>query len=189
MTRAAILVACAALAAGCDSGADIDMKNASVEQVADELRAQGGTAGNDTFVRPGKWRASVNVEQFDMPGMPADMANQMKSRMASMPETETCLRPEDVKRPSEDFFAAQKNCRYDHFTMGGGKIDARMTCRHEGMSQQMEMSGTYGPDNYRMTTSMKTETGAAGLGAMTMRMTVESRRIGECDGTEQRRAS
>ena len=182
-----ILLAPAALLFACDSGPDVDMTNASVEQVANQVRAEGGASGGDAFVRPGKWRASVRIEDVAIPGMPADMAAQMRSRIAQASEVETCLNPEDVKRPSEDFFAAQKNCRYDHFRMGDGRIDAKMTCTHQGMTQQMEMEGSYGPDNYRMTTSMRTEAG--GPGAMTMKTTVESRRIGECDGTEQQRSS
>ena len=53
-----------------------------------------------------------------------------------------------MKRPKEDFFAGKNNeCRYDHFTMGGGKIDAAMHCggKH-GESQVMQMAGTYSPD-------------------------------------------
>ena len=188
MTRLLMLLPVALLFA-CDSGPEVDVRNASVEQVANEVRDQGGFADGETFVRPGKWRASVEVSEFDIPGMPADMAQQMKSRMVAPPQVDTCLKPEDVKRPGEDFFAAQENCRYDHFRMGGGKMDAKMACRHEGITQQMEMSGTYGPDNYRMTTSMKTDPGRAAMGAMTMKMTVESRRMGECDGTEQQRSS
>ena len=89
------------------------------------------TAGDQAFVRPGLWESKVTIEKFDMPGMPPEMAQRMKTMMAQNQEHDfqSCLTPEDVKRPKEDFFAGKNNkCRYDHFTMGGGKIDAAMHC-------------------------------------------------------------
>ena len=40
------------------------------------------------------------------------------------------------------------NCRYDHFTMGGGKFDAAMRCEGQAAAQEMTMAmnGTYSPD-------------------------------------------
>ncbi len=94
---------------------------------------------------------------------------------------ESCLTAEQAKRPKEDFFAgSNKNCRYDHFNMGGGKIDAVMQCTGEGMTQTMAMQGTYGPDAYQMRMSMKADSGPAG--GMTMKMRVDAKRVGECDG-------
>ena len=52
-----------------------------------------------------------------------------------------------MKKPKEDFFAGKNSeCRYDHFTMGGGKIDAMMHCGKEGHGQTMRMAGTYSSD-------------------------------------------
>ena len=67
-----------------------------------------------------------------MPGMPAEMASQMKGITNRIETDQQCLTPEEAKRPKEDFFAGDnKNCRYDHFTMAGGKIDALMKCTDE----------------------------------------------------------
>jgi len=64
--------------------------------------------------------------------------------------------------------------------MAGGKIDAAMRCSHEGVTQLMEMAGTYSPDRYtmRMTSTMKGMPGPAG--EMRMRMRVDAERVGEC---------
>ena len=73
---------------------------------------------------------------MNIPGMPAQYAAKMKQRwpsIATKPSSH-CIKPEDVKKPKEDFFGADKSCRYDHFTMGGGKIDIQMVCnagRHD----------------------------------------------------------
>ena len=61
-------------------------------------------------------------------------------------------------KPKEDFFAGKNNeCRYDHFTMGGGKIDALMHCgKKDAGSDHAVWAGTCGPDSYQM--QMATET-------------------------------
>jgi outer membrane receptor for ferric coprogen and ferric-rhodotorulic acid len=116
--------------------------------------------------------------------MPPEMAQRMKTMMAENQEHgfQTCLTAEDVKRPKEDFFAGKGNeCRYEHFTMGGGKIDAAMHCGSKpGGSQVMQMAGTYSPESYQMQTSMKMEGRETPQGAISMSMRVEAQRIGEC---------
>ena len=87
-----------------------------------------------------------------------------------------------MKRPKEDFFAGKNNeCRYDHFTMGGGKIDAAMHCGGRmAKARLMQMAGTYSPESYQMQTSMKMEGGSTPQGAMAMTMRIEANRVGEC---------
>ncbi len=117
--------------------------------------------------------------------MPPQMADRMKSMMAEHRQhsAESCLTPEEAKRPREDFFAGDnKNCRYDHFTMSGGRIDAEMNCSERGAAQTMVMQGTYGPDEYQLKMSMKADDGAGPAGGMTMTMHVDAKRLGECDG-------
>jgi len=179
MKHAAILLACALPLAACDSKSEVDARNASVEDVAEQVA---DARGSDSFVRPGKWRSSVQIEEFDLPGAPPEAASAMRSMHNRAQVSESCLTPEEAKRPKEDFFAgSNKNCRYDHFTMGGGKIDAVMKCTGEGMAQTMAMQGTYGPDAYQMRMSMKAQAGSGAAGGMTMKMRVDAKRVGECD--------
>ena len=122
-----------------------------------------------------------------MPGMPPEMQARMKTMMAQNQahDFKSCLTAEDVKRPKEDFFAGKNNeCRYDHFTMGGGKLDAQMRCRGRDGSQMMQMAGTYSPESYQVQTSMRAEGGDKEQPGMAMRMRLEARRIGECTGKE-----
>ena len=151
--RPAFVLLAGALAACSGSDPDVDARNASVGEVAEQVR---GATGEQGFVRPGKWVSEVTVEEISAPGMPAQVREQMKGMMAKRNSYESCLTPEEAKRPKEDFFAGKDNqCRYEHFTMGDGKIDARMQCSHEGMTQTMEMAGTYSPDSYKMVMSSK----------------------------------
>ncbi len=138
--------------------------------------------GSDIFVRPGKWQSRVQIEEFALPGAPPEVASAMRNVHANAQVHESCLTPEQAKRPKEDFFAgANKNCRYDRFTMGGGKIDAVMKCSGDGMAQTMAMQGTYSPDAYEMRMSMQAQAGGGPAGGMTMKMRVDAKRIGECD--------
>src|SRR4051812_40467055 len=117
MKAALLLIACALPMAACNKGPDIKVKNASVEEVANKVQA---AAGDQGFVKPGKWETKVSLLDVDIPGMPPQVAAQMKQTMGKMQHNnfESCLTEEDVKRPKEDFFAGNaKNCRYDHFTM------------------------------------------------------------------------
>src|SRR3954464_12040570 len=165
---------------GCNKSPKVDEKNATPAEIAQKVRE---SAGDQAFVRPGLWESKVTIEKFEVPGMPPEMAQRMKTMMAQNQEHgfQTCLTAEDVKRPKEDFFAGKNNqCRYEHFTMGGGKIDAAMQCGgKDGGTQVMQMAGTYSPDSYQMQTAMKLS-GAGAQGGMNMSMRVEAQRIGEC---------
>ena len=172
-----------ALLAACDSGPDVDMTNASVAEVANQVReSDSGLTAGDGFIRAGLWSTKVTLAEVDIPGMPPEFKQRMAETMSRTGETRTCLSAADVKKPKEDFFAGDaRNCRYDHFRMGGGKIDARMRCQAEGMSQLMEMSGSYSPDSYKMSMTTRAEgPQTEQVGAMTMKMNVESTRVGDC---------
>ncbi len=183
--RVAMLITAIVSIAACNSEPQVDAKNASVAEVAEKVRKSGA---GESFVRAGLWESKVTIEQLDVPGMPPEIAGRMKEMMAqNQPKAfKNCLTPEDVKKPDEDFFAGQnKGCRYDHFKMGNGKIDAVMRCGGEQGTQVMQMAGTYSPDAYNMQMSNKVQAAAQGAqGAMAMRVRVDARRIGECTGKE-----
>jgi Protein of unknown function (DUF3617) len=180
--RIAILLAAVALAACGKSEPEVNARNASVGEVAEQVRE---ATGEDNFIRPGKWLSKVSFEAIEAPGMPANVREQMRGMMAKQSSYESCLTAEEAKRPKEDFFAGKNNqCRYEHFTMGGGKIDARMRCSQQGMSQVMELAGTYSPDSYQMTMSTKTEGGPEAVADMAMKMRVEAKRVGECNAKQ-----
>lgn len=190
MKPAALLLTAAAPAlfalAACNSKPDIHARDASVAEVAKKVADAGGT---DSFVRPGKWQSQVQIEAFELPGAPPAAANAMRSMEHRAQIYESCLTPEQAKRPKEDFFAgANKNCRYEHFNMSGGKIDAVMRCADKGMAQTMAMQGTYGPDNYQMAMSMKAQGGPTPSDGMTMKMRIAAKRVGECDAKKAKAA-
>ena len=181
--RTGMTVVALALLAACNRSPSIEARNASRADVANKIAAAGGA---ESFVRPGKWATTVSIDEMAVPGMPPEAAARIKSMNAKGRTFETCLTPEQAKKPTAEMFNGNSDrCRYDHFTMGGGKIDMVMRCTGEGqgsaVSQVMAMTGSYSPDSYHMAMDSKTESGAAGKGPMTMKMHLDANRLGECD--------
>ena len=72
--------------------------------------------------------------------MPPQVAEAMKKAVGTSQVHETCLTEEQAKRPKEDFFTgAEKNCRYEHFKWGGGKVDMKLVCTEPQATKTMEM--------------------------------------------------
>ena len=177
MRHAPFVLTAAFMLCACGSDDSVELENASANEVAQELRKADTAEG---FVNPGKWKQTVTLLEMTSPGMPAEMAEAMKRATGQSQVNESCLTAEQAKRPREDFFTgAGKNCRYDHFKWGNGKIDLKLTCTEEQGIQTMELAGTYKPDSYQMAMTANTKGLSAGQ-TMTMKMRVDAERIGEC---------
>ena len=177
MKTALCVVASAMCVAGCNKGPTVELKNASGNQVAAAVK-QSGVMSSTSMIEPGEWESKVTVQQMDIPGMPPQFAQRMKQSMAEHRNSTSrhCVTKEDVKKPKEDFFGAGKECRYDYFTMGGGKIDVQMSCNEEGSSQTTKVAGTYTPTTY----SIDMSSVGSGEHQMTMKLHADAQRVGEC---------
>ena len=183
MMKPAVCVAASVLAlAACNKGPEVDLHNADTNQVTNAV-SQSGVMTSDSMVEPGLWQSKVTVLDMNIPGMPAQFATKVKQEMAERRNdtSKHCIKPEDVKKPKEGFFGADKSCRYDHFTMGGGKIDIAMVCKQENMSQTTTLAGSYTPTTYSLDMNSN---GSGPQQGMTMKMHVDAQRIGECTGKE-----
>lgn len=179
MKYAACMIASVLCVTACNKQPDIQLKNASAQEVATKVRA---AAASETLIRPGEWQSNTNVTEVSMPGLPPQMQAQMKKVMTAQQvhSFKSCVTEADVKRPKEDFFAGKNNqCRYDHFTMTGGKIDAAMRCTNEGRDETMKLRGTYSAESYEMDMEMNAS-GGGPEGTMSMKSHTVSHRIGEC---------
>jgi hypothetical protein len=183
MKYPACVVASVVALSACNKGPTVELHNATTQQVAQAV-SKAGVMNSDDMVRPGLWQSKTVVEQMDMPGIPQQYLARMKQSMAEHKgdTSSHCIKPEDVKKPKEDFFGADKSCKYDHFTMGGGKIDIAMVCHQEDTTMNSHVSGTYTPTSYSIDTSM---TGSGGHeNGMNMKVHVDAQRVGECTGKE-----
>lgn len=169
---------------GCNKGPAVELKNATANEVTSAVK-QSGVMTTDTMIEPGLWQSTVEVSEMSIPGLPPQYAEKMKQNMAERRDhtTRHCITAADVKKPKEDFFGADKSCKYQHFAMGSGKIDIQMTCNEDGTTQTTNMSGTYTPTRYSMEMSSSGSEGG-NESRMSMKMHVDSQRIGECTGKE-----
>ena len=181
MKRALVLLAPAILLAGCNKG--VEMKNASVEQVAE-------AAKDAKFIDPGQWTSTTEIVSVDLAGLPPAMKAQgdamSKSMVGRKQTNENCVTEEEAKKPAAGLFAGgdKGNCTYDNFKMAGGKLDATMTCKGRapaGGTMHMTMAGDYAGDNYAVNVEMKMEGGAGTPGSgMTIKARNSGKRIGAC---------
>jgi hypothetical protein len=180
MKHIALAITCALPLAACNSDPEVSAENASAEEVSQKLES---ATGSGKFVNPGLWRTTMTIEEMSVPGMPPEAAAEMEKMQGRTTSDEKCLTPEDVKRPQEDFFGGEENCRYERFTMGNGKIDAVMNCSEDGATQKMSMAGTYSGDTYNMRMEVQPAGGGENAG-MGMKMRIDATRVGECTGEE-----
>jgi len=183
MNHNALLIAYALPLAACNKSPEIHERNASVAEVAQKVRESGAA---EIVARPGKWEMTSTVEQIEMPGAPPQAQAYIRENMARAANrsVEYCLTPEEAKRPGGKFFTGNESpgCTFEHFDIGGGKLDAAMRCEREGRNMTMEINGTYAPDSYTTHVAMKTEGGRQS--GMVMKLRNEARRIGDCTGKE-----
>ena len=182
MKHAVCVTACVLCLTACNKGPTVELHNATGNQVAQAVTTA-GVMNSDSMVQPGLWQSKVTVLDMNVPGIPPQYQARMKQEMAEHRNdtSKHCIKPEDVKKPKEDFFGADKSCKYNHFTMGGGRIDIQMVCREENMTQTTNLAGSYTPTTYSLDMN---SSGSGPQQGMTMKMHVDAQRIGECTGKD-----
>lgn len=184
LMKHAVCVAASIIAlSACNKGPKVELNNATANQVASAVK-QSGVMNSETMIEPGLWQSKVTVAEMNIPGLPPQYAEKMKQSLAENRNRTNshCITAADVKKPKEDFFGADESCKYRHFTMGGGKIDIQMVCSEEGATQTTNMSGSYTPTSYSM--DMSSSGSGGDQAGMSMKMHVDSERIGACTGKE-----
>ena len=182
MTRAIALALPLFMLAACDSVGlgepSVDLSNATMAEVAAEaVKAQ--------QQRPGQWEMTSQLVSLNVEGVPADSPmNEMLKQQIGQPKTDSqCLSAEDAKKAMVPQDVDPNNsCRFAHFRMKDGQIDADMTCKApEGAGTlSMTQKGSYSPDSYDVTSTL-TRAGSTAPGEnSTMTMRVSAKRTGEC---------
>jgi hypothetical protein len=156
---------------------EVSLTNASPAEVAKQAQAAGGA-----HFTPGEWETAVDVTEVDLPGVPAEMREQMKKTLMSATKVvKSCMTPEQAAKPQAGMLSGKNDgrCTYKNFTMAGGRIDAVMVCAGaQGAEMTQTIAGTYTDTSFALTSSMDA-TGGPG-GGMKMKARTNGRRIGEC---------
>jgi hypothetical protein len=134
--------------------------------------------------RPGQYRTSLELLEFDVPGM----TDQMKAQMRSMVGGEFakgntyCLTPEEAaangsKRMAENM--AEGNCTFSKFDVSAGTLSADMQCTgDDGLTSHVLMNGIMTQTSSDMTMTMNQQ--MEGVGQLRMKIHAKSERIGDC---------
>lgn len=154
-------------------------KDESVESVAKKVEAA------NLKPAPGRWEASMKFEKMDIPNMPPQAKEAMNKQMNVSQTFASCLTPEEANKPNGSFFQkGAENCKYEHFVMADGKIDAAMVCKERNTQVKMTMAGSYSTDQYDMHVTSQGEM-QPGM-PMSVSMSISARRTGACNGTENK---
>ena len=171
-------LAAAILLAACGGDADTNEDGAvSGEEVAAE------TAGM-VQPQPGQYRVSLELLDFQAPGVPEAGKQQMRDLFASgLAEGNTfCMTPEDAKANGAEEMVknlAEADCTMGKFDASGGTVVAEMQCAGEqGGTRTIKLDGEMTPDSSIMT--METSQDIPGVGATSMKIRVNSQRVGDC---------
>ena len=167
--------------AGCNSQPSVTATNASANEVAAKVAV--ATRGGD-LMSPGRWEGTITIKDMRMPGLPPEQQKMIAAKLGKSNAMISCVTPEQVKARHAFFTGDEmKRCTYDSFKMGGGKLDAKVSCNNEGSKMSAVMHGDYSPDSYRM--EMSNQMGGE-AGGMTSTVVVDAKRVGECRGDEDR---
>ncbi|MBR0553351.1 DUF3617 domain-containing protein [Stakelama marina] len=140
------------------------------------------TAGGPN-VRPGEWKTTTTIVDFDMalpPGAPPGMLDMVKSRMNSHGMSHSqCITAADLRDAPQKLVKSSKGkCSYDSFSMAGGKLHATATCNMEQSgTMKMTMDGRYTATTMDSTMEMR---GKVPSGPMRMTMKMHGQRTGDC---------
>lgn len=168
------VLAIPAFLAACNSEPTVTATNASVSDVQNQVAA----AGNDVQMKPGRWEGTTTVNTAMPAGMPAQPARTQNIAV--------CITPEQVK-PGANPFSGQlaQGCKYDKFSMKGGKIDAIMTCDMQGMKTNGTVNGEFASESYTLKSTTEVTGAAVGpASGMKTDSVMAFKRTGECRGDE-----
>ena len=171
------------------------MRQATVAAAALLLAACGGQEGNEqagakgksggAALQPGQWESTIQFTEFDVPGMPPEMANQMRQMMGQPQTNRSCMTPEDAANPAGDMVSGEgnQNCQFSESTFSGGTIRVRGTCRDpSGGTSQMSMQGSFTATSMQARITTEQQGGAGAPAGQSMRMSgnLSARRVGDC---------
>jgi Protein of unknown function (DUF3617) len=146
-----------------------------------------------TDIVPGQYDTRIELIRFDMPGVPMEMAAQMRQQMETQFQqaTSVCLTPEQARggrqaRLEDMAKATNGQCRADNLATNGDRVTGRMICNGGpggAGAATVTFEGTLGAESSDMTIST-TVTNPMNAGQPIVQvMRVTSRRTGECTGS------
>jgi hypothetical protein len=126
-------------------------------------------AASDAPIQPGNWQETATVLDVQASGIFGGMLRAMKGKSK---DSQVCITPAQAADGLRSTMDTSKNkCRFTHYSMTGGRIDAALTCQG---NLTIRMAGSYTPTSFEIISDA-----AKGAG-MTMRTKTVGKRVGGC---------
>lgn len=170
-------VAAIAIAACSNKNADTDGDG----KVSDDEAKAEMSSGGAMAMKPGQWEVKISFNKVEAPGMPDNVAAQIKTQMGKGMTEKSCMTKEQAEKPSGDFFGAppEANCTFDTLDRSGNSMKVAMTCKPAGnIAVKSKMDGTFAAETYSMNIEQSTE--GMPMGAVRMIGKIEGKRVGDC---------
>jgi len=134
---------------------------------------------------PGLYRSTVNILEFEIPGLPQQQLDHMKQAMkgVSGKSSTFCLTAQDVEEGYEEMVrkSAEGDCTFQKFQAGATTLDAKMSCKmDQGAMADIAMQGDITPALTHMVMQVDQSGGQVPGGKIHTRMEVTNERIGDC---------
>lgn len=161
---------------------EVELTNASPGEVAKQAQASGAMRLN-----PGQWETTVEVVDSEVPGMPKGGPHSQALGMMREARTtvSNCVTPQEAENPESSVFTGSNGqCRYERFSMAGGRIEGTLSCRGQdgGGDMRMTTAGTFSDTAFALDNAMETRMGGVEGAVMKMKAKVSGKRIGDCKG-------
>lgn len=175
-----LLTSCLALAGCGENGGSVDADGDGVITNEEVLAATADMAKPEA----GRWEVNSEVREIQIPGMPAGMEDMAKGMFANMfASTNYCLTQEQADQdPGALWKDTNGECSWESFEMDGNSVNAKAICTSpDGMTSTMTMTGTHTPTSYSADNEITLDTPQGGG---LVKVHVEGRHVGDCDGSE-----
>ncbi|NIJ35819.1 hypothetical protein FHR22_000468 [Sphingopyxis panaciterrae] len=133
-------------------------------------------AGGTVKREAGNWKTDIKLVKFEVPGMPEEMKSGMKQMMEGASGMDQCFTQEQVDK--EDIAAELAKgpgnggeCTWSKKNVSGGKVDVAGTCKANGQTVDMAMTGTIEAKKNDVTITTKGKIPTGGDMEMVMQMT------------------
>jgi hypothetical protein len=176
----ALPLVAAVLLAACGGGGDADADgDGAISGVEVAAEAEGMVQP-----KPGQYRTTLELIEFNAPGVPDSAREQMQQAFASgLAEGNTfCMTEAEAAENGPRQMVenlAESDCEMSSFNVSGNTVVAEMQCAGPGGGKNtVKMEGEMTAESSTMTMDLAQDLGAVGNVAMKMR--VASQRTGDC---------
>lgn len=131
--------------------------------------------------QPGQYRTTIAIGKVEIPGVPAALAEQMKTAMSKAISREHCISPEQATKGVEAMkqHMGQGKCQFESFSARGGTVDSVFTCQNGAdMALRSTSHGTYTATGSQV--AAKAEMNGTGGKVVRIEQTMTTERIGAC---------